>query len=123
MNTEQYQELTGLTALPSIKGNLQYYGLGLGSEIGEVVEKLDDLSKGLAVQGAATLGKLKKQMRDGDLGPTDKDIAKELGGCMWYISEMCTAIGWTIEDVIQLNADVLVSRKKRGVIGGSGDDR
>jgi len=105
MNLNQYQELTGLTALPSIKGNVLYYGLGLASEAGEVA------------------GKLKKQMRDGDEGPSDEDVLKEVGGCLWYLSEICNTLGASLEEVMQQNADILVSRKQRGVLGGSGDNR
>jgi len=84
-----------------------YDGLGLG-EAGEVQ------------------GKIKKIIRDngGYITPeaTD-DIKKELGDTLWYIASMCENLGITLEDVANTNINKLHDRQKRGVLGGSGDNR
>jgi NTP pyrophosphatase (non-canonical NTP hydrolase) len=35
---------------------------------------------------------------------------KELGDLLWFIAEYCTAKGWKLEDVMQLNIDKLKAR-------------
>ena len=41
----------------------------------------------------------------------------------WFVSEISTLLGFTLEEVMQGNLDKLTSRKERGVLHGSGDDR
>jgi len=82
--------------------------LGLNGEAGEVAEKV------------------KKIMRDKGGIPTEEDkleIAKELGDTLWYLAAIAKDIGWTLEDVGKKNLDKLSSRKERGALGGSGDNR
>jgi len=87
--------------------SLSYDGLGLG-EAGEVQ------------------GKVKKIIRDsgGVITPEATDeIKKELGDTLWYIASMCDNLGITLDDVATSNITKLKDRYKRGVIGGSGDNR
>ena len=42
---------------------------------------------------------------------------------MWYIACLADYFGLTLEQVAQTNIDKLSSRKDRGALGGSGDDR
>ena len=39
---------------------------------------------------------------------------KELGDLLWFIAEYCTANGWTMEEVMQLNIDKLKARYPEG---------
>lgn len=87
---------------------LAYVGLGLAGEAGEVANKI------------------KKIIRDNDghvgddvLGP----IAEELGDVFWYLFRLCDEIGADASKIMAQNINKLFSRKKRGVIGGSGDNR
>ena len=41
-------------------------------------------------------------------------VKKELGDLLWFISEYCTALGWTLEDVAQLNINKLKPRYPEG---------
>lgn len=41
-------------------------------------------------------------------------LMKELGDLLWFIAEYCTAMGWTLEDVAQLNIDKLKARYPEG---------
>ena len=82
--------------------------LGLVGETGEIAEKF------------------KKIYRDkaGVMSPEDeKDMAKELGDVLWYLSVICTYLGISLQDVATANIEKLLSRKNRGVIKGSGDNR
>jgi NTP pyrophosphatase (non-canonical NTP hydrolase) len=86
---------------------VSYVGLGMG-EVGEVQ------------------GKLKKIIRDsGGVISEDakKELSKELGDCLWYIALMCEELGLCMEEVAEENINKLFSRKTRGVLGGSGDNR
>lgn len=39
---------------------------------------------------------------------------KELGDLLWFIAEYCTAHGWNLEDVMQMNIDKLKARFPEG---------
>jgi NTP pyrophosphatase (non-canonical NTP hydrolase) len=86
---------------------LTYDGLGLG-EAGEVQ------------------GKIKKIIRD-DGGKITKEhveaIKGELSDILWYIASMCDTLGIKMEDVATYNIEKLKSRRDRGVLHGSGDNR
>ena len=41
-------------------------------------------------------------------------VKKELGDLLWFISEYCTALGWDLEDVAQMNIDKLKARYPEG---------
>lgn len=47
--------------------------------------------------------------------PLDPDhLKKETGDALWMISEICTAMGWTLEEVAQVNIDKLLARFPNG---------
>ena len=87
---------------------------------------------GLANEAGEVLGKLKKLIRDNDVRfdgegtITDQqraDLGAELGDVLWYISNLARDLGLSLNDVAAMNIEKLQSRKDRGVIGGSGDNR
>lgn len=82
---------------------LSYLALGLGGESGEVLEKT------------------KKLIRDGEF--KKEDVAKELGDVLWYLARYTNAIGYTLNEVAEMNINKLTSRKERNVLSGSGDNR
>jgi NTP pyrophosphatase (non-canonical NTP hydrolase) len=51
------------------------------------------------------------------------ELAKELGDVDWYMSDLASNLNLKLGDVAQKNMDKLLSRKARGVIQGSGDNR
>lgn len=112
MKFDEYQAKTLETAIYPEQGTgsalaLAYVGLGLG-ESGEVQ------------------GKIKKVLRDDDGVLTNEKreaIAAEAGDILWYVSQLATEIGVPMSTIAQANVDKLQSRKQRGVIGGSGDER
>lgn len=89
-------------------GSLIYPALGVAGEAGEVADKV------------------KKVLRDdgGALSPEVKvALLKELGDVLWYITACADEMGYTLEDVADANIKKLTSRRDRGVLGGSGDER
>lgn len=93
---------------PAQGDNYSYPALGLVGESGEVAEKI------------------KKIIRDQDGVLTDEnriEIAKELGDVLWYIAILADEMGVTLDKVAEGNLEKLNSRKKRGVLSGSGDNR
>lgn len=80
----------------------------------------------LAEEAGEVEGKFAKAIRDeGGYISSERleAVIKELGDVMWFVSELCTCLNVSLEDVMQKNLDKLASRKARGVIHGSGDDR
>ncbi len=47
-------------------------------------------------------------------------LAKELGDVLWYVAQLCTELGLSMEEVAKQNLEKLFSRKKRGVLHGEG---
>ena len=41
-------------------------------------------------------------------------LKKEVGDVLWMIAELCTAMGWDLEEVMQLNIDKLKARYPEG---------
>lgn len=107
MTFDEYQKQALTTAVdPGVE--VIHRTLGLVGEAGEVAEKI------------------KKLYRDhnGDLSKLDKDlIAKELGDVMWYIATLADYLGLSLEDIATQNVKKLQSRKQRGTLHGSGDNR
>jgi NTP pyrophosphatase (non-canonical NTP hydrolase) len=103
-----YQQLSRRTAEYPRQAWLAYPSLGLAGEAGEVAEHA------------------KKAIRDdGGLITADRRaaIAKELGDVLWYLAQLASELGLELEDIAQQNLDKLLSRQRRGVLSGSGDER
>ena len=109
MELNDYQRESRKTALyPEVGSNAIYPTLGLVGEAGEVADKV------------------KKILRDkkGIFDKGSKDAIKlELGDVLWYISQLSSELGYELEEVADANLQKLKSRKVRGKIQGSGDDR
>jgi len=109
MNFNEYQKISRDTvAYPNPGSNYIYPTLGLAGEAGEVANKIQ------------------KVIRDkgGNIGDEErKGIEGELGGVLWYLAQLATEIGLSLDDVAKNNIEQLQSRKKRGMLHGSGDNR
>jgi NTP pyrophosphatase (non-canonical NTP hydrolase) len=81
---------------------------------------------GLVNEAGEFAGKIKKIFRDknGVISEEDRQALKgELGDVLWYLTQLCTELNLTLEEVADANIQKLFSRLERGVIGGSGDER
>ena len=109
MTFNDYQKESRKTAVyPDLDNNYIYPTLGLSGEAGEVSEKI------------------KKIIRDkgGIISDEDKkEIAKELGDVLWYISQIASELDLELDLVAKQNIDKLLSRLERGRIQGNGDNR
>ena len=111
MQANEYQGLAAVTAIYPGQGEVEgltYTALGLAGEAGEVANKV------------------KKVLRDDDGVLTEEkrhQIKQELGGVMWYIANVCSELGISLDEVLQWNLDELASRAERGTLKGSGDNR
>jgi NTP pyrophosphatase (non-canonical NTP hydrolase) len=103
-----YQRLSRRTAEYPREAWLAYPALGLAGEAGEVAEHA------------------KKAIRD-DGGAIDPErraaMAKELGDVLWYVAQLASELELSLEQIAEENLQKLLSRQRRGVLSGSGDDR
>jgi len=109
MNFEEYQKLARRTAVyPKIGSSFVYPTLGLVGEAGEIAEKI------------------KKVYRDNN-GVLDEErkqaLKKELGDVLWYLAQLSTELGLSLDDVACFNIEKLSSRKQRDTLHGDGDNR
>jgi NTP pyrophosphatase (non-canonical NTP hydrolase) len=106
MDFNEYQSNAKKTAVypSSLEGRFYYPALGLAGEAGELCNKIKKIAR--------------------DNAPIDKEQIKgELGDCLWYISQLATEFGISLDDIGIHNIGKLASRAERGVIKGSGDMR
>ncbi|MEK7473320.1 MAG: nucleoside triphosphate pyrophosphohydrolase family protein [Patescibacteria group bacterium] len=109
MEMNEYQRESRKTAkYPEVGSNFIYPTLGLAGEAGEVAEKI------------------KKVLRDkgGVMDDATRDaVKKELGDVLWYVAQLATELGLSLDDVATANIEKLFSRMDRGKLGGEGDER
>ena len=84
-------------------------------------DRLIENTFGLSEEAGEVTGKIKKVIRDGTFD--EAAIQKELGDVIFYWYALHGALGLDPEGTIKMNMKKLTSRKERGVIQGSGDDR
>ena len=77
---------------------------------------LDDMAChavfGLTSEACEVAGLFQKWYQGHELD--EEHLMKELGDCLWMIAELCTAYGFSLEDVMQLNIDKLRARYPDG---------
>jgi NTP pyrophosphatase (non-canonical NTP hydrolase) len=108
MKLSEYQKKATATAIYGDGNKINYPILGLVGEAGELANKY------------------KKILRDNDgLMTPEKlhDLQDELGDVLWYVAALANDLHITLDEVAERNINKLESRKARGVIGGSGDNR
>jgi NTP pyrophosphatase (non-canonical NTP hydrolase) len=85
---------------------IMYPALGLAGEAGEVADKV------------------KKIYRDGrDDARFKGDIAREIGDVLWYCSALADDLGFSLQQIAEMNIYKLSCRMNKGTIVGDGDDR
>lgn len=104
----EYMDMALKTAIYPKGQALEYLVLGLTSEAGEVA------------------GKLKKVIRDnyGEVTDEKKDeLIAETGDVLWYVANIASVLGVTLEEMASRNVNKLMARKDKGTLQGSGDNR
>lgn len=92
----------------NIRAGYLYPALGLVGEAGEVAEKI------------------KKAVRDNDGEISEEkriEIGKEISDVLWYCAALAQELRLNLGVIAQANLDKLASRKARGTLNGSGDNR
>ena len=109
MTLNEYQQKALETAVYPEQYRIIYPALGLNGEAGEVADKV------------------KKVIRDNEASFEDDErkqaLALELGDVLWYIATLANDLGFSLEDIGEMNYAKLKSRQERGKLGGSGDNR
>jgi NTP pyrophosphatase (non-canonical NTP hydrolase) len=120
MELREYQQ-RAMTTCTESSNNFSYMILNLVGELGEFAGKVAKEIR----KGKMTIDRNILQMTEGNYMKVDfdEDLKKEAGDILWELSGLCTVMGWSLEDIAQLNLDKLASRKERGVIVGDGDNR
>ncbi|KKR09672.1 MAG: putative pyrophosphatase [Parcubacteria group bacterium GW2011_GWA2_39_18] len=109
MTLSEYQKEAQKTAIyPNVGNNFVYPVLGLCGEVGEVAEKVKKIFR----DNEGVLDESKKQ-----------EIKKELGDVLWYVSQISTEMGLSLDEVASFNVEKLRSRQERAAIHGDGDNR
>ena len=81
---------------------------------------------GLVGESGEAADKFKKILRDkgGQISLEDrKEIAKELGDVLWYVSSLAMYLDLPLSEVAKINLDKLEGRYRRKKLGGEGDNR
>ena len=101
-----YQSKAKETAIFPRDKALEYLSLGLVGESGEIANKI------------------KKIIRDNTPSSNWKtDLPDEIGDVLWYCAMLADYLDADLGTIMENNLEKLQSRKERGVLGGSGDNR
>lgn len=108
MDLNAYQKGALFTAQYGTKTErgLIYTVLGLAGEAGEVANKMKKVLRG-----------------DYGLDQLREVLAHELGDVLWYVATVAHELGYTLEEIGEMNLDKLRARNVRGTVKGSGDER
>lgn len=149
---DDYQKFTDVTVSYPEDSAIGYTAMGLIGETGEYAEKILQLTDQVSdvqddekeafeelraiLMQAIDVGKraeiLKKKLRARKTripniiiwGSDQRDkLQKEIGDILWYCTRASCALRLKLSEVIDNNVSKLISRLKRGVIQGEGDNR
>ena len=101
----EYQKKAKETAIFPADKALEYLSLGLVGEAGEVANKV------------------KKLIRDKKALLDTTVISSEIGDVLWYCAMLADYLDVNLGKIMDDNLDKLKSRKQRGTLGGTGDNR
>ena len=103
--------------------NWSYMFLNLVGEVGEFASKVAKaLRKETGVMDGPNFYYYKYQ--DEGMPSSSElyaELKKEAGDILWQLSGLCSVMGWSLEEIAQMNLDKLAARKAIGTIDGSGD--
>ena len=106
LDFNKYQIETRKTKI--YRDDIIYPSLGLSGEVGELMNQIKKIYR----DDNGKISIVRKQ-----------NLTKEIGDVMWYIARVADDLNIDLTEVVELNLEKLNSRKDRGQLGGSGDDR
>ena len=107
ITANEYQTKAKETAIFPADKAIEYLTLGLVGESGEIANKVKKIIRDKKIKS--------------DWKPTE--LAGEIGDVLWYCAMLADYLGVNLGKIMDDNLDKLRSRKERGVLGGSGDNR
>lgn len=131
MELNDYQKKAMTTCMPSSE-NFSYMLLNLVGEVGEFASKV---AKGIR-KGHCSIGLEPNMVDTYDMdnvttanelwqffgcGERLEELKKEAGDILWQLSGLCSVMGWSLDNIAQMNLDKLAARKEAGTIDGNGD--
>ena len=127
LTLNEYQKRAMSTCMPSSE-NFSYMFLNLVGEMGEFASKV---SKAIRKEKIAIgWSETAKEADENNLFPIcsypewkemEEELKKEAGDMLWQLAGLCSILGWSLEDIAQMNLDKLAARKAVGTIDGNGD--
>ena len=115
MTLDEYQDKA--SSFIFYKGSLLYPTLGLTGEAGEVAEKVKKLYRDDEINF------MREDMTE-ELEPEQaRNLAFELGDVLFYIAAIAGDIGYSLEEIADMNISKLTDRQHRNALSGSGDHR
>ena len=106
--------------MPS-SANFSYMFLNLVGEVGEFASKV---AKHIRKENISIGGSVNNLIPECDLKEWEsyeEELKKEAGDILWQLSGVCSVLGWSLEEIAQMNLDKLAARKVAGTIDGNGD--
>lgn len=127
MKLNEYQKRAMETCMES-SNNWSYMFLNLVGEVGEFASKVAKAirKEKIAIGWSETA----KEADENNLFPIcsypewkemEEELKKEAGDILWQLSGVCSVMGWSLEEIAQMNLDKLAARKAAGTIDGNGD--
>ena len=105
-NLNNYQMQARKFAIYPERMKIMYPALGLAGEAGEVADKV------------------KKVFRDDrDDAEYRHQIAKEIGDVLWYCAALADDLGYSLQQIAEMNVYKLKARMAMGTLHGDGDNR
>ena len=121
MELNEYQAKAMTTCLPSCNNDV-YAIAGLTAEVGEINDKVAKwVRKGICRIEANHI--VFNTSSEAEVAEHRKELAKEVGDCLWLLALLSKTIGYTLDEVGEINIAKLADRKERNVIIGNGDNR
>jgi NTP pyrophosphatase (non-canonical NTP hydrolase) len=104
VSQQEYVDITRETAVYPDESAVEYLGLGLNDEAGEVA------------------GAIKKYMRgDYDRDEMKERVKSESGDVLWYITRLLDELDMSLDEVRRYNAEKMLERKDNDSIRGDGE--
>lgn len=86
-------------------------------------ETLQSILLGVCGEAGEIAELFKKHFRGDYVEIPRGSLANEIGDVLWYLNALANEYGLTLSGCAELNITKLQSRKNRGVLQGSGDNR
>ena len=121
MQLNDYQKSAMTTCMES-SNNFSYMFLNLVGEVGEFASKV---AKHIRKEHYSIMdnrifdGKNIDGLNEPEVAM--EELKKEAGDILWQLSGLCSVMGWSLEEIAQMNLDKLAARKAVGTIDGNGD--